>query len=282
MNGTTLATTTQPLDPSVVAQVLLSGDLEKLTDPQRMAYCTRVCESLGLNPLTQPFAFIRLNGKLVMYAKKDATEQLRKLHTISIDITAREVIEGVFMVTAQASMPSGRRDESIGAVPIENVKGEARANAVMKAETKAKRRVTLSICGLGMLDETEVEQFQPPYVVEPPAPVATSVPEGAVRVLKSVPQRNERVSWADVTYVDAKGEEHTLPTLATPKGEVAILAEQAAFNNVPVVLETKTGPRNGRTAIVGVKTWPLAPAPDDNTLIDIEIARKEAEKVTAL
>jgi hypothetical protein len=27
---------------------------------------------------------------------------------------------------------------------------------MMKAETKAKRRVTLSICGLGMLDETEV------------------------------------------------------------------------------------------------------------------------------
>ena len=35
--------------------------------------------------------------------------------------------------------------------------GEALANAYMKAETKAKRRVTLSICGLGMLDETEVE-----------------------------------------------------------------------------------------------------------------------------
>ncbi len=30
------------------------------------------------------------------------------------------------------------------------------ANAMMKAETKAKRRVTLSICGLGMLDETEM------------------------------------------------------------------------------------------------------------------------------
>ena len=27
----------------------------------------------------------------------------------------------------------------------------------MKAETKAKRRVALSICGLGMLDETEVD-----------------------------------------------------------------------------------------------------------------------------
>src|SRR6185312_3719783 len=29
----------------------------------------------------------------------------------------------------------------------------------MKAETKAKRRVTLSICGLGMLDETEVDSI---------------------------------------------------------------------------------------------------------------------------
>ena len=36
----------------------------------------------------------------------------------------------------------------------------ALANAIMKAETKAKRRVTLSICGLGMLDETELETIK--------------------------------------------------------------------------------------------------------------------------
>jgi hypothetical protein len=30
-------------------------------------------------------------------------------------------------------------------------------NVVMKAVTKSKRRVTLSLCGLGMLDESEVE-----------------------------------------------------------------------------------------------------------------------------
>ena len=34
------------------------------------------------------------------------------------------------------------------------------ANAFMKAETKAKRRVTLSICGLGILDETEIETIK--------------------------------------------------------------------------------------------------------------------------
>ena len=34
-----------------------------------------------------------------------------------------------------------RFDESIGAVPIESLKGEARSNAMMKAETKAKREL---------------------------------------------------------------------------------------------------------------------------------------------
>src|SRR5690606_24912460 len=40
------------------------------------------------------------------------------------------------------------------------------ANAYMKAETKAKRRVTLSICGLGWLDETETETIPDAHRVE--------------------------------------------------------------------------------------------------------------------
>jgi hypothetical protein len=66
----------------------------------------------------------------------------------------------VLVVTARATMPDGRVDESIGALPIDKLQGEARANALMKCETKAKRRVTLSICGLGMLDESEIEGAQ--------------------------------------------------------------------------------------------------------------------------
>ena len=60
-------------------------------------------------------------------------------------------------------------------MPIDKVQGENRANAMMKAETKAKRRVTLSVCGLGMLDETEAEPlaYTPPRtVVESPERIA--------------------------------------------------------------------------------------------------------------
>lgn len=140
--------------------VAAGGDLGKMSDEQKAAHYSAVCESLGLNPLTQPFAFIALNGKLRMYALKDATEQLRRIYEISISIDSQEKVDDVWMVKASARMPSGRTDCSVGAVPVAGTKGEALANAFMKAETKAKRRVTLSICGLGMLDESEIQDMQ--------------------------------------------------------------------------------------------------------------------------
>ena len=73
----------QQISPAAVENLLL-GDLSKLTTTERVAYITRVCESLGLNPLTKPFEYILLNGRLRLYATKDCTEQLRKVHGVSV------------------------------------------------------------------------------------------------------------------------------------------------------------------------------------------------------
>lgn len=145
--------------PSKIEQVVISGDLAGLTSEERVQYHVKVCESLGLNALTKPFEYIKLNGKLQLYAKKDATDQLRRIDGISISISNKEQFDNIYMVTAQAKDKSGRQDESTGIVDIKGLSGQNLANAYMKAETKAKRRVTLSICGLGMLDETEVEDI---------------------------------------------------------------------------------------------------------------------------
>lgn len=142
-------------DTAIVEQVVLHGDLAELSPADRVAYYARVCDSMGLNPFTRPFEFIKLNNKLTLYARKDATDQLRSLRGVSIKITGKEVIEGIYTVTAQGTM-GNRIDESTGSVTIAGLTGEFKANAMMKAETKAKRRVTLSIVGLGWLDETEV------------------------------------------------------------------------------------------------------------------------------
>lgn len=142
---------------NAIESVLIGGDLSKLSPEQRVNYYKSVCDSLGLNVLTRPFDYITLNGKLTLYARRDCADQLRNIHKVSINITSREKIDDIYIVTAKAKNSEGREDESTGAVNVAGLKGEALANAFMKAETKSKRRVTLSICGLGLLDETEVE-----------------------------------------------------------------------------------------------------------------------------
>jgi hypothetical protein len=145
---------------SIVDQVVIKGNLAELTPRERVTYYAETCRSLGLNPLTKPYEFISLSGKLVLYATRGATDQLRQLHNVAITGLVREKTDDLYLVTATARLPDGRTDESIGAVSIRGLSGDALANACMKAETKAKRRVTLSIVGLGWLDETEVETIR--------------------------------------------------------------------------------------------------------------------------
>ena len=145
---------------ALAEQVAVIGDLAQLTPQQRMAYYSRVCESLGINPYTQPFQYIRLNNKLVLYATRTAADQLRKRNGVSLDAPDIQFADGLVIVTVTGRAADGRTDTEIGAVPLGNLQGEARANAIMKAVTKAKRRLTLSICGLGWLDETEVETIR--------------------------------------------------------------------------------------------------------------------------
>jgi len=154
---TTIEKADQQLSAQAMESVLISGDLSKLSAADRMSYYQAVCNSLGLNPLTKPFDYIELNGKLTLYALKACTDQLREKHNISVVLTNKEFVEGIYVVTAMATMPDGRTDTDDGAKSVSGLRGDAYANALMHTVTKAKRRVTLSIRGLGMLDESEVE-----------------------------------------------------------------------------------------------------------------------------
>lgn len=145
-------------DMTIISSLVLNGDLSKLSATDKVAYYTGYCERLGLDPFTSPFQILRLQGKEVLYLTRAGSQQLNKLHGVSHQITSRQIHEAAstYEVIARASLPDGRHTESIGAVNIANLKGEQYCNALMKAETKAKRRSTLDLLGLGLLDETEV------------------------------------------------------------------------------------------------------------------------------
>lgn len=197
---------TQLVKPEIAAdieRVVVGGDLEALKPEQRLAYYKAVCDSVGLNPLTRPFEYIKLNGKLTLYARKDCTDQLRNIHGISVNIVAREVVDDCYVVTSRAKNPSGREDESIGAVTIGSLKGDAKCNAMMKAETKAKRRVTLSICGLGILDEMEIETIPSAKQPEPPPVSKTISFKRESAEVRNEPQVDATTEAAAVTTVEA-------------------------------------------------------------------------------
>jgi hypothetical protein len=184
---------------SILERVIIAGDLSRLAPADRVQYYQAVCDSVGLNPLTKPFDYLSLNGKLVLYATKTATDQLRSIKGISIDGAERDLSDpdyATWLVTGHDA--AGRVDTEIGTVTIGGLRGEAKANAIMKALTKGKRRLTLSLAGLGWLDETEVGSIPASQAAEvdmvtgevkalPPKSLDERIAERAERVIAPPP-----------------------------------------------------------------------------------------------
>lgn len=200
----------------VVESLVLRGDISALSPEERAKFYVGLCEQLGLNPATQPFAMLRLNGKEVMYPTRGATDQLAAIHRLN-----REIIDGPKVVdlagtklvyaVCRVTHPNGRVETAVGTVPLTDP-----VNVLMKCETKAKRRATLSILGLGMLDETEVEAI-PAHVKSPGDPIHLGdvTPRGpAAQTEEPVHEPTEarafpeglRAFMADVAKVELPGE----------------------------------------------------------------------------
>jgi hypothetical protein len=173
---------------AAIEQVVIGGDLSRLSSEQRVSYVNSICTSLGLNPTTRPFEYITLSGKLTLYATRACSEQLRKLNGVTIFPLDRSMMTevGLYQVIARGKDATGREDESSGVVTIAGLKGEMLANAMLKCETKAKRRLTLSICGLGFLDETEVSDI--PNAKHEPTNYAAAAPQAVNNATKRVEQ----------------------------------------------------------------------------------------------
>ena len=164
----TLATNEEhAIDTKILEALLLEGDLANMLPKQRIAYYQQVCKTLDLNPLTKPFQYIKFQGKTVLYATKDCTEQIAQKRGISLEIQEKTHTGDVYIVQVRAiHLPSGRFVDATGAVDLANSKGEAYANKLMTAETKASRRAVLRHAGLGFLDETEVVTIPDAVTVE--------------------------------------------------------------------------------------------------------------------
>lgn len=213
-----------PLTPATLEALVVGGDLSRLNPTQRVEYYTARCVRAGLDPATQPFQYLNLQGKLTLYATKTCTDQLSNMHGIRLSILSQDTVDGTRIVTVRAETRDGRATEEIGALPVAGLKGDMLANALMKCVTKAKRRAVLSVCGLGMMDESEIETVRDAKpagfatgtvtTMQPPAPQPT--PPRVVNVQARVVQEEQAHPASEPPAMPRAITDDTLDVLGLP------------------------------------------------------------------
>jgi hypothetical protein len=189
---------------TIIESIVTAGDISRLDPHQKAIYYRRRCESLGLDPSSKPFDVLRLSGKEVLYLNRGGTDQLAKIHHVSrriVEGPCCKTIEGTKMAYAkcEASTPDGRVEEVIATAPWADP-----TMILMKIETKAKRRATISITGAAALDESEIADI-PDREKSPAKPISVTVtmddgalPEPLQRLVDDVAQLGTTLTLAQV------------------------------------------------------------------------------------
>lgn len=263
LKGTKRMSMSQSLVPQtkeneeLLYKVIIENDVSKLSPMEKVNYVKNLCLSLGLNPLTKPIQFIKFQGKEIPYFTKDSTEQLRKNNNISLSIKNTQLLDDIYVVVVEARTTDGRSDTATGAVSLAGLKGADKANAFMKAETKAKRRATLSICGLGMLDESELDGLpldKPDYI----KPVVNNV--------QQITNNPEPVEYDQDAFIAALADMDN----CKDKNELRSVFTKA-YKNPAIVCDAKS-----KNELIRIKDLKLAdlskPAPD---YVDIDATTGE-------
>jgi hypothetical protein len=268
-----------PISAATIEQVAVHGDLAKLQPAQRLEYYAHLCESLGLNPLTRPFQYITLQNKLTLYATRDCSEQLRSKHRVSIEIVDRETEAGLYIVTARATLPNGRTDEAQGIVAVDGLKGQALGDARMKAETKAKRRVTLSIAGLGFLDESEIHSVQGARIidVDPETGEIKPNPATADQLRRIHIKYRDDLKWTNDQYREAVTNTFHVDSskkLTDVQAEAFLRVLTAEANAAAI----EKRPARAPSELPGLRDlgWPRSTADDDEDAIEGEFVEPSA------
>ena len=141
-----------------IVAILARGNISSLSEEEKTQYYLELCYALKLDPRFRPVDFIEGKGNsLTPYLNKGATDALARAGSIQrITVVQPKVIEldsvKCVMCVARATDPSGRYEERIATALLRN-----HENILMRVETKAYRRATLAVLGIGMLDESELD-----------------------------------------------------------------------------------------------------------------------------
>lgn len=144
--------------PAAVIQAQLYRDWKGTTEEQRVKACLELCHILGIPTPMNPFQFITMNNKLVLYAPNEAAQLIAESRRASVEVLNKYVDKerNIFVVEVQVSTPE-RRVQNFAAISLAGLTGQKLADAMMKCCTKAQRRTIFGAFGLSVSDEDDVQ-----------------------------------------------------------------------------------------------------------------------------
>jgi hypothetical protein len=208
----------------MLTDIIIDGDVSKMNREQKAKYVLDICNVTGLNPATQPFNFMLLKGKEVMYMNKQGAEELRQIHKISITNVEHNISDGIVIVKVTGHGADGREDTSIAVLPLPANKSEDYCNAIMKCETKAKRRFTLSICGLNILDQDTIQSIDSSSV-----PAEVSCDDPLVKQIESFEDVGKMRDWFNA--LPKQDRDRISPLAMKRKGEIEAKLKEISFES---------------------------------------------------
>lgn len=137
------------------------SDIDKMSDPEQRQYYLDACEYFQVPPELNVLYFTYFDSGdgarvKVLAAKKGATDIIRDRLHISIAELTEKMVNGSIVFFAKGVNGKGRVEMATGAKYIEGLKGQDLDSAIMTAQTRALKRLTLQFAGGGLLDESEV------------------------------------------------------------------------------------------------------------------------------
>lgn len=269
-----MSTELQKIDMESVAvrEYFRSGNVAQLRDSEKDFVLQKLCDRYGLDPILRPFDLISFQGGQKFYMTASATNQLANIKSLSREVGEISIDEAKMLAKCTVSVldPQGRKENSTGYVSVARflaptkdnpvpkrvmMEGEDLANALLKLETKTKRRATMSFFGVmdsvGDYEDRSVAHVAAPDVSRPQlmrdAATATKVVEASVVVEEAKPTpapKKERAVKAKEPQAEnnAKAVEASIPTLPPEAATIPVEAPAEVIMEVPAQQAAPTSP----------------------------------------
>jgi hypothetical protein len=170
---------------------LATGNVNLTRADEQQACAEALVQQLGLRMSSMPIKFLKTrNGEIQPYLTASGAADIMISTGASVTDVQMTTVHGCAICRSTILTRDNRTGVATGAVALDGLRGEALANAFMKAETKSVRRNVLRTCrpdAVWLIQDEDIEGIEGakrlPEVIDQPAAAVpqTELPEPAAK-----------------------------------------------------------------------------------------------------